>query len=256
MEDVLEVYHRQYRDNEVLVCLDETSKQQVKETRLGRPPRPGAAGSYDYEYERNGVSNLFMLFAPLEGWRRVEVTERRTRLDWAEVVRKLVDEDYADRERIVLVMDNLNTHHPSSLYEAFEPAEARRIAERLEIHYTPKHGSWLNMAEIEIGVMTRQCLDRRIPDRSVLRREAAAWQAQRNRDGIRVDWRFTTADARIKLKSLYPSIQRLRTTSPVVRKLIGKGRDGYNRPSAGRSKGAPMRTQESRGTIMFNGPSG
>ena len=122
MEDVLEVYHRQYRDNEVLVCLDETSKQQVKETRLGRPPRPGAAGSYDYEYERNGVSNLFMLFAPLEGWRRVEVTERRTRLDWAEVVRtrKLVDEDYADRERIVLVMDNLNTHHPSSLYEAFE----------------------------------------------------------------------------------------------------------------------------------------
>ena len=154
-----------------------------------------------------------MLFAPLEGWRRVELTERRTRLDWAEVVRKLVDEDYADRERIVLVMDNLNTHHPSSLYEAFEPAEARRIAERLEIHYTPKHGSWLNMAEIEIGVMTRQCLDRRIPDRSVLRREAAAWQAQRNRDGIRVDWRFTTADARIKLKSLYPSIQRLRTTS-------------------------------------------
>ena len=136
MEDVLEVYHRQYRDNEILVCLDETSKQQVKETRLGRPPRPGAAGSYDYEYERNGVSNLFMLFAPLEGWRRVEVTERRTRLDWAEVVRKLVDEDYADRERIVLVMDNLNTHHPSSLYEAFEPAEARRIAERLEIHYT------------------------------------------------------------------------------------------------------------------------
>ena len=151
MEDVLEVYHRQYRDNEVLVCLDETSKQQVKETRLGRPSRPGAAASYDYEYERNGVSNLFMLFAPLEGWRRVEVTERRTRLDWAEVVRKLVDEDYADKERIVLVMDNLNTHHPSSLYEAFEPEEARRIAERLEIHYTPKHGSWLNMAEIEIA---------------------------------------------------------------------------------------------------------
>ena len=202
MEDVLEVYHRQYRDNEVLVCLDETSKQQVKETRLGRPPRPGAVGSYDYEYERNGVSNLFMLFAPLEGWRRVEVTERRTRTDWAEVVRKLVDEDYADRERIVLVMDNLNTHHPSSLYEAFEPAEARRIAERLEIHYTPKHGSWLNMAEIEIGVMARQCPDRRIPDRSVPRREAAAWQARRNKDGVRVDWRFTTADARIRPKSL------------------------------------------------------
>ena len=142
MEDVLEVYHRKFQDNEVLVCLDETRKP--------LPPRPGAARAYDYEYQRNGVSNLFMLFAPLEGWRRVEVTERRTKVDWARVVRKLVDEDYADRERIVLVMDNLNTHHPSSLYEEFEPAEARRIAERLEIHYTPKHGSWLNMAEIEL----------------------------------------------------------------------------------------------------------
>ena len=207
MEDVLEVYHRQYGDNEVLVCLDETSKQQVKETRLPRPVRPGAAGIYDYEYERNGVSNLFMLFAPLEGWRWVEVTDRRTKADWAEVVRKLVDEDYPDKDRIVLVLDNLNTHHPASLYEAFEPAEARRIAERLEIHYTPKHGSWLNMAEIEIGVLARQCLARRIPDQGVLRREAAAWQQQRNRDTIRVGWRFTTADARIKLKSLYPSIQ-------------------------------------------------
>ena len=206
MEDVLEVYQRQYRDNEVLVCLDETSKQQVKETRLGRPPRPGAAGFYDYEYERNGVSNLFMLFAPLEGWRRVEVTDRRTKVDGARVVKQLVDEDYPHKDRIVLVMDNLNTHHPSSLYEAFEPAEARRIAERLEIHYTPKHGSWLDIAEIEIGVMARQCLGRRIPDQSALRREVGAWQQQRNRDGIRVDWRFTTADARIKLKSLYPSI--------------------------------------------------
>ena len=207
MEDVLEVYHRQYGDNEVLVCLDETSKQQVKETRRPRPARPGAAGIYDYEYERNGVSNLFMLFAPLEGWRRVEVTDRRTRADWARVRRQLVDEDYADKDRIVLVLDNLNTHHPASLYDAFEPAEARRIAERLEIHYTPKHGSWLNMAEIEIGVLARQCLNRRIPDRGGLRREAAAWQQQRNRDTIRVDWRFTTKDARIKLKSLYPSIQ-------------------------------------------------
>ena len=136
MEDVLEVYHREYQDNEVLVCLDETSKQLVQETRTPLPPRPGAPMAYDHEYQRNGVSNLFMLFAPLEGWRRVEATERRTRTDWAEVVRKLVDEDYADKERIVLVMDNLNTHHPSSLYQAFEPAEARRIAERLEIHYT------------------------------------------------------------------------------------------------------------------------
>ena len=222
MEDVLEVYHRQYGDNEVLVCLDETSKQQVKETRLPRPPRPGAAGVHDYEYERNGVSNLFMLFAPLEGWRRAEVTDRRTKSDWARVVKQsksdpkhpigpgwssLVDEDYADKDRIVLVMDNLNPHHPASLYEAFELAEARRIAERLEIHYTPKHGSWLNMAEIEIGVLARQCLDRRIPDQGLLRREVGAWQQQRNRDGIRVDWRFTSEDARIKLKSLYPSIQ-------------------------------------------------
>ena len=207
MEDVLEAYHRQYGDNEVLVCLDETSKQQTKETRLPRPARPGASGVYDYEYERNGVSNLFMLFAPLEGWRWVEVTDRRTKADWARVVKQLVDVDYAHKDRIVLVMDNLNTHHPASLYEAFEPAEARRIAERLEVHYTPKHGSWLNMAEIEIGVMARQCLDRRISDQSTLRREIEVWQDRRNRDTIRVNWRFTTADARIKLQSLYPSIQ-------------------------------------------------
>ena len=188
MEDVLEVYHRQYGDREVLVCLDEASKQQVQETRRPRPPRPGAARACDYEYRRNGVSSLFMLFAPLEGWRRVEVTDRRTRVDWARVVQQLVDVDYADKDRIVLVMDNLNTHHPASLYEAFDPAEARRIAERLEIHYTPKHGSWLNMAEIEIGVLSRQCLDRRIPDQPVLRREVEAWQGQRNREAVRVDW--------------------------------------------------------------------
>ena len=186
------------------MCLDETSQQLVQETRQPRPPRPGAAMAYDHEYKRNGVSNLFMLFAPLEGWRRVEVTDQRTKADWARVVRQLVDEDYADKERIVLVMDNLNTHHPASLYEAFEPAEARRIAERLEIHYTPKHGSWLNIAEIELGVLARQCLDRRIPDQDVLRGEVASWETQRNRNGIRVDWRFTTQDARIKLKSLYP----------------------------------------------------
>ncbi len=207
MEDVLEVYQRPYGDKEVLVCLDETSKQQVKETRLPRPLRPGSAVAYDYEYERNGVSNLFMLFAPLEGWRRVEVTERRTKVDWARVVRKLVDEDYADRERIVLVMDNLNTHHPASFYEAFEPAEALRIARRLEIHYTPKNWSWLNIAEIELGVLARQCLDRRIPSQEILEQETSAWQEKRNGEGIRVDWRFTTEDARVKLKSLYPSIQ-------------------------------------------------
>ena len=206
MEDVLEVCQRRYADNEVLVCLDETGKQQVKETRQPCPAQPGAAGSYDYEYERNGVSNLFMLFAPLEGWRRVEVTDRRTKAGWAQVVKQLVDEDFPHKDRIVLVMDNLNTHHPSSLYEEFEPAEARRIAERLEIHYTPKRGSWLDMAGIEIGVMSRQWLDRRIPGQRTLRREVGAWQDQRNRDGIRVDWRFTTQDARINLQSLYPSI--------------------------------------------------
>ena len=137
----------------------------------------------------------------------MEVTDRRTKADWAQVVKELVDVDYADKDRVVLVMDNLNTHHPASLYEAFEPAEARRISQRLEIHYTPKHGSWLNMAEIEIGVLAQQCLDRRIPDQDVLRREVGAWQGQRNQDRVRVDWRFTTADARIKLKSLYPSLQ-------------------------------------------------
>ena len=208
MEDVLEVYQRPYGHDEVLVCMDETSKQQVKETRVPRAQRPGTARAYDYEYERNGVSNLFMLFAPLEGWRRVEVTDRRTKVDWAQTIKKLVDEDFPDKARIVLVMDNLNTHHPASLYEAFEPGEARRIAERLEVHYTPKHGSWLNMAEIEIGVMARQCLDRRLPDQDTLRREVDAWQERRNREAIQVNWRFTTEDARIKLKSLYPSIQK------------------------------------------------
>ena len=207
MEDVLEVYHRQFEDHEVLVCLDETSKQQVKETRSPLAPRPGTAMAYDYEYERNGVSNLFMLFAPLEGWRRVEVTDQRTKVDWPRVVRQLVDVDYPDKDRIVLVMDNLNTHRPSSLYEAFEPAEARRIAEKLEIHYTPKHGSWLNMAEIELGVLARQCLDRRIPCQEILKQETQTWQSQRNGNATRVNWRFTTEDARIKLKSLYPSIQ-------------------------------------------------
>ena len=171
--------------------------------------------AYDYESERNGVSNLFMRFAPLEGWRRVEVTDRRTKADWARVVQQLVDLDYPNKDRIILVMDNpvsstgqvLNTHHPASLYAAFPPEEARRIAERLEIHYTPKHGSWLNMAEIELGVLTRQCLDRRIPDQKTLKQETQAWQGPRNRNTIRVDWRFTTKDPRIKLKSLYPSLQ-------------------------------------------------
>ena len=215
MEDVLEVYHREYQDNEVLVCLDETSKQLVQETRQSLPPRPGAPMAYGHEYQRNGVSNRFMLFAPLEGWRRVEVTDRRTRTDWAEVVRKLVDEDYPDKERIVLVMDNpvswygAGSEHPSPgvAIRGLRAGGGGRIAERLEIHYTPKHGSWLNIAEIELGVLARQCLDRRIPRQEDLARETGAWQEQRNREAIRVDWRFTTEDARIKLKSLYPSIQ-------------------------------------------------
>ena len=207
MEDVLEVYHRDYGEREAPVCLDETSKQLVGETRQPRPARRGSPMAYDYEYRRQGVSNLFMLFAPLEGWRRVEVTERRTRTDWAQVVRKLVDEDFPHKDRIVLVMDNLNTHHPASLYEAFEPAEAQRIAKRLEIHYTPKHGSWLNMAEPELAVLARQCLDRRIPDQETLGKETGAWQDQRNREAVRAYWRFTTQDARVKLRSLYPSFQ-------------------------------------------------
>ena len=206
MEDVLDVYQREFEEDEVLVCMDEAGKQHVKETREPLPARPGDAEKQDCEYERNGTSNLFMLFAPLLGWRRVEVTERRARADWAHAVKQLADEDFPGK-RIVLAMDNLNTHAPGSLCATFEPAEARRIAKRLEIRYTPRHGSWLNMAEIEIGAMVRQCLNRRIPDRDSLIREADAWQEQRNRESIRVDWRFTTDDARIRLKSLYPSIQ-------------------------------------------------
>jgi hypothetical protein len=206
MEDVLEVYHRSFTNEEVLVCLDETSKQHIKETRTPLPGRPGDLEKQDFEYERNGVSNLFMLSAPLEGWRHVKVTDHHTKVDWAHVIKELVDEHYPEKKKIVLVMDNLNTHKVSSLYAAFNPEEARRIAERLEIHYTPKHGSWLDMAEIEIGVMARQCLDRRIPDQNTLKREIKAWQDERNNKGIRVDWRFTTKDARVKLKSLYPAI--------------------------------------------------
>ncbi len=205
MEDILEVYQRSYTAEEVLVCMDETSKQHVKEIRTPLALRPGQPAKFDYEYERNGVSNVFMLSAPLEGWRHVKVTDRHTKQDWAQLIKELVDEHFAER-KIILVMDNLNTHKLGSLYATFEPKEARRIAERLEIHYTPKHGSWLDMAEIEIGVLSRQCLRRRIADQKTLCKEIAAWQKQRNYDAIRVNWRFTTEDARVKLKSLYPSI--------------------------------------------------
>ena len=206
MEDVLDVYQRPFDDDTVLVCMDETSKQRTKETRLPGPTRPGQPAIVDYEYERNGTANLFMVFAPLEGLRWVKVTDRRTRCDWAHLMRELVDDVHPDKN-IVLVLDNLNIHSTGSLYEAFESAEARRIAKRLEIHYTPKHGSWLNIAEIEIGVLSRQCLSRRIPDRETMLREVAVWQERRNREGVSVKWRFTTEDARIKLKSLYPSLQ-------------------------------------------------
>lgn len=207
MEDVLEVYSRPFDPARPVVCLDECGKQLVAETRVPLPAEPGQVERYDYEYERCGSANLFMLFEPLAGFRHVKTTDRRTAVDFAEVVRDLVDVHYPRAEKIVLTMDNLNTHKLASLYQAFPPEEARRMVERLEIHHTPKHGSWLNMAEIELSALAIQCLDRRIADRETLAREVAAWQEARNAAGNTVDWRFTTADARIKLKRLYPSIK-------------------------------------------------
>jgi len=206
MEDVLDVYHRPYDPRFPQVCLDETSKQLVGEVRTPLPVAPGQPARQDYEYVRNGVANLFMLCEPLAGWRHVSVTDQRTAVDFAHVIRDLVDVHYPQAERIVLVLDNLNTHTPAALYHAFPPAEAKRLADKLEWHFTPKHGSWLDMAEIELSVLSRQCLDRRIPDKATLKGEVALWQAQRNRLGTGVKWRFTTADARIKLHHLYPSI--------------------------------------------------
>ena len=206
MEDVLEVYHRPYDPKRPQVCFDEASKQHTKETRLPLPARPGDLAKYDYEYERNGTSNLFIFFAPLEAWRHLKVTDHRTRIDFAHCLRDLVDLHFPEAEKIVLVMDNLNTHKFGSLYAAFPPAEARRIMAKLEIHYTPKHGSWLNMAEIELSVLQRQCLQARLPDQSVLIEKVTAWQKRRNARGSTVHWRFTTAEARIKLHHLYPTI--------------------------------------------------
>jgi hypothetical protein len=206
MEDVLEVYTRPHDAARPLVCLDETSKQLVAETRPPEPMRKGQPARCDYEYKRNGTANLFMLFAPLEGSRHVEITERRTAIDYARILRDLADVHFPKAEKIVLVQDNLNTHAPASLYEAFEPAEARRIIERFEWHYTPKHGSWLNLAESELAVLSCQCLDRRIPDAAALRTEVDAWRLRRNTHHAKANWRFTTADARVKLKTLYPSL--------------------------------------------------
>jgi hypothetical protein len=207
MEDVLEVYTRPYDPHYPQLCMDETSKQLLRDVQQPLPMEPAQPERQDYEYERSGVVNLFMFTEPLEGRRWVDVTERRTKVDWAHQIKELVDLRYPEAERIVLVMDNLNTHSPASLYEAFDPKEARRLAEKLEIHYTPKHGSWLNMSEIELSILSRQCLDRRVPDFETLRTEAQAWQARRDEQGGKIEWRFSTDDARIKLKRLYPSLQ-------------------------------------------------
>jgi len=206
MEDVLDVYTRPPDPRRPLVCMDEVSKQLVGEVRSPLPLRPGDPERYDAEYVRNGVANIFAVCEPLVGRREFTVTDRRTKIDWAHLIKDLVDVRHPQAEKIVLVMDQLNTHDPASLYEAFAPAEAKRIADKLEIHHTPKHGSWLNIAEIELSVLSRQCLDQRIPDVSTLTQEVKAHQDRRDALGSKVNWRFTTADARIKLKRLYPSI--------------------------------------------------
>jgi transposase len=206
MEDVLAVYTRPRDPDRPLVCLDETSKQLIAETRVPIPMKPGRPARCDYEYARNGTANLFMMFAPLEGWRHVKVTDRHTAVDYAHVLKDLADTHFATAKVIVLVQDNLNIHSKASLYEAFPAAQARRLVERFEWHYTPKHGSWLDLAESELGVLSSQCLDRRIPDKQALIEEIAAWEHDRNANHTKADWHFTTANARIKLKHLYPSI--------------------------------------------------
>jgi hypothetical protein len=206
MEDVLEVYHRPHDPARPVVCLDETSKQLITETRVPIAAKPGRPARHDYEYARNGTANLFMMFAPLEGWRHVEVTDHRTAADYAAILKELSDTHFPDAAKIVLVQDNLNTHKPASLYEVYPAAEARRLVERFEWHYTPKHGSWLDMAETELSVLTTQCLDRRIPDKPTLIEEVAAWKQRRNQNHTKADWQFTAADARVKLKRLYPVI--------------------------------------------------
>ena len=205
MEDVLEVYQRPRNPERPLVCLDETSKQLIAETRAPVAMKPGQKARHDYEYERNGVANLFMMFAPLEGWRHVKVTDRHAAVDYAQALKDLADTHFPGAAKIVLVQDNLSTHTTASLYAAFPAPEARRLAGRFEWHYTPKHGSWLDMAESELGVLATQCLDRRIPDKTKLTEEVATWQETRNKHHAKADWQFTTADARIKLKRLYPS---------------------------------------------------
>lgn len=204
MEDVLDVYAAEHSADEPLICMDEASKQLLRDERPAEPLAPGRLAREDYHYERRGTQAIFMFFNPLAGQRRVSCRDSRTRVDWAEEIRRLLDEDYPHAKKITLVCDNLNTHGIASLYEAFPAEEAHRLARRLEIHYTPRSGSWLNVAEIELGVLSRQCLDRRIGSAAELERELSAWQIQRNQDASRVRWRFTTADARIRLRHLYP----------------------------------------------------
>jgi hypothetical protein len=208
MEDVLDVYTRPYDPRRPLICMDEVSKQLLRDTRTPLPLAPGRATRHDFEYERGGVVNIFLFCEPVRARRWTDVTAQRTKVDWAHQIKDLVDVRYPEAERIVLVLDNLNTHTPASLYEAFPPQEAKRLADKLEIHHTPKHGSWLNIAEIKLSVLTRQCLDRRVPDVATLQEEVRAWQEHRDQTATAVDWRFTTQDARIKLKRLYPSIQK------------------------------------------------
>jgi hypothetical protein len=207
MEDILEVYSRPHDPKKPVVCMDEMNKQCIKEIRSAIPMIPGKPARYDSEYERNGSLNIFLCNEPLVGKRFAKVTDRRTRVDWAFFIRDLVDKHFGEAEKITLVLDNLNTHTPGSLYEAFSPNEARRLLDKLELHYTPKHGSWLNVAEIELSVLSRQCLDRRMPDKETYEKEVAAWEEQRNSLSIGVDWQFKTKDARIKLKRLYPKNQ-------------------------------------------------
>jgi hypothetical protein len=205
MEDVLDVYTRPYDPARPVVCFDETSRQLLGDVAAPLPPAPGRPARQDAEYVRGGVVNLFLACEPLRGWRQVSVSDRRARADFAHCIKELVDVHYPTAERIVLVLDNLNIHSPASLYETFAPTEAKRLADKLEIHHTPRHGSWLNMAEIELGILQRQCLDRRLGERAALEREVAAWATARNAARKRINWRFTTADARIKLKRLYPT---------------------------------------------------
>jgi hypothetical protein len=206
MEDVLDVYTRPYDVRRPQLCLDEASKQLLAHIRPPLPAAPGRPARLDHEYERHGTAALFMVCEPLAGRRHVRVRDRRTAIDWAHVIKEVVDDLYPDADQIVLVMDNLNTHTPASLYEAFPPAEAKRLADKLEIHYTPTHGSWLDMAELELSVLARQCLDDRFADQPALTKAVAAWETRRNATRTTIDWRFTTNDARIKLKHLYPSL--------------------------------------------------